>query len=375
MEILNLFYLQYIYFGPVFVIVLAISKFISKEKLRVNYFYSLSYIFMGLAMFQIVSYSTKSYQYYWLVSYFMIPVALVSPLLLYLRFRFLIQGKRIRIPVSSIIFIAVISLFILSGAIAGHRKTFTRENIELRPLLDSSFTVLPLYYKCVHVINFIAKIILGSGLLLLLARTRFLWEKKNTNSMMLARISYIFTILMFSTAVMLIIGDIVNFEFSKAAIAMVNTVTLGVFFASQYDPDYYVIFKHIKKKKKYESSKLKGIDVEAIIEKLNTIMTQNELYKEENITLGAVAKMTDINTQQLSEILNNKLNKSFNTYINDFKIDEAKKLLRGKPEYQVTRIALMAGFNTARTFNRVFRKSTGYTPQEYRKQSKGHKIY
>jgi hypothetical protein len=54
MEILNLFYHQYIFFGPLFVIVLAISKLISREKLTINYFYSLSYLFMGLAMFQIV---------------------------------------------------------------------------------------------------------------------------------------------------------------------------------------------------------------------------------------------------------------------------------------------------------------------------------
>ena len=68
--------------------------------------------------------------------------------------------------------------------------------------------------------------------------------------MVLARISFIFTILMFSTSVMLIIGDIISFAFSRAAIAMVNTVTLGVFFASQYDPSYYAIFKHVKKKEK-----------------------------------------------------------------------------------------------------------------------------
>ncbi len=367
MTLLEMFYLQYIYFGPFFVIVLAVSKFISKERLRINYFYSLSYLFMGLAMFQIVSYSAKSYPYYWYVSYFMIPVSMTSPLLLYLRFRFLIQGKPMRIPLPAVIYLAAIPLLILYGAAAGYKNDFTRGNIELRPLLDPSFMALPLFYKCVHLVNFTGKIILGSGLLLLLFRAKFLWERRNTGRMMLARISYLFTILMFSTAVMMIIGDIVSFEFSKAAIAMVNTVTLGVFFASQYDPTYYAIFKHVKKKKKYETSKIRGIDPESIIEKLNIVMAGEELYKEEDITIRKVADMMDINHQQLSEIINSSLHKSFSTYINDFKIAEAKKLLSQNTEYPITRIALMSGFNSARTFNRVFLKSTGVTPMDYRK--------
>jgi hypothetical protein len=46
---------------------------------------------------------------------------------------------------------------------------------------------------------------------------------------------------------------------------MVNTVTLGVFLASQYDTSYYGIFKHLKRRKKYAVSKVRGIDVESII--------------------------------------------------------------------------------------------------------------
>ncbi len=371
MEILNLFYHQYIFFGPLFVIVLALSKLISREKLTVNYFYSLSYLFMGLAMFQIVSYSTKAYPYYWCVSYCMIPVAITSPLLLYLRFRFLIQGKMMRIPAPVIIFLVAVPVIILAGPFVEGAENFVRNNIELRPLLDPSFMSLPLFYRCVHAINFLAKIILAAGLLLLIVRARFLWKRRNTAGTMLARISYIFTILMFSTAVMLIAGDLASFEFSKAAIAMVNTVTLGVFFASQYDPTYYAIFKHLKKRKKYESSKIRGIDIDAAIGRMNAIMLENDFYKEEEITLKKVAGLMNINPQQLSEILNSSLHTSFSTYVNDYKITEAKTLMMEHPDHQLTRIALMAGFNSTRTFNRAFMKREGLTPMDYRKRLAG----
>ena len=370
MELLNLFYIQYLYFGPFFVIVLAMSKLISKEKLMINYFYSLSYMFMGFAMFQIVSYSTKAYPYYWYISYYMIPLAICSPLLLYLRFRFLIQGKLMRIPLPLIIFLITIPLFILAGPVAGSRLNFVRENIELRPLFDESFLKLPFYYIIVHAINFIAKIVLSAGLLLLIIRTRFLWWKKNSENMMLARISYIFTILMFSTSVMLITGDLVDFEFSKAAIAMVNSVTLGVFFASQYDPSYYAIFKHLRHKKKYAVSKVRSLDVDSVIDRLNNMMIGSHLYMEEDLSIKTVAEMLNVNHQQLSEILNKELSRSFSSYVNDFKISEAKVLLKSEPELTITRIALMTGFNTVRTFNRVFSKSTGLTPMEYRRKKR-----
>ena len=367
MELLYLMYLQYIYFGPLFVIVLSLSKLISREKLKINYFYSLSYLFMGLAMFQIASYSTKAYPYYWYVSFYMIPIAIGSPPLLYLRFRFLIQGKMMHLPTSLIIFMLTIPLFIFAGPLLEYRVNFIKEYIELRPVFDPSFIMLPLYFKVVHMINFFAKIVLGAGLFRLIVRTRYLWEERDTDKIMLARLSYLFTILMFITSVLLIIGDLISFEFTKAAIAMINSVTLGVFFASQYDASYYGIFKHVKRKKKYAVSKVRGIDVKNTSSKLNEIMIERELYKEDNITLKNIAEIMGVNIQQLSEILNNDLKKSFNTYVNDFKVNEAKRLLVSEHEFTITHIALMSGFNNLRTFNRVFIKSAGCTPRDYRK--------
>jgi hypothetical protein len=117
MELLHKIYIQYLFFGPMFVIVLAAAKSISKQKLTINYIFSLSYLFMGLAMLQILSYSTKCFPGYAYVSYFMIPVSLTSPVLLYLRFRFLIQNRRVRWPAPLTAALVVIVFFLLAGAI------------------------------------------------------------------------------------------------------------------------------------------------------------------------------------------------------------------------------------------------------------------
>lgn len=369
MEILNSAYIQYIYFGPLFVTVLALSKLISKQKLRINYIYSLSYFVMALAMLQVISYSTKSYPGYYYVSHFLIPFTLINPIMLYIRFRFLIQGTTMRVSPVIVILLGAVIIFLAAGPVFIYSVPFTKEYIELRPLLDPSFHSLPIYFKTVHVINFLSKLILSAGLLTLLLKTIYLWKEIEKEKMMLARIAYISTIMMFMTSVLGVIGDAVNFEFCKAAVATVNTVTLGIFFVSQYDPDYYAIFKHIRQKKKYAVSKIQGINVESVIAELKKIMEEQHLYREENLSLKTVAGILNINHQQLSEIINKELNKSFSTYINDLKIEESKQLLRGDPDITILRIALMAGFNSVRTFNRAFFKNTGVTPMEYKKSN------
>ncbi len=368
MELISSLYTQYIYFGPLFVFVLSLSRLISKERLRVNYIYSLSYFVMGLGMVQVISFSLKPFPGYFYVSHFLIPFLYATPYFLYLRFRFLIQGGRMKISVSAILCFLSLYCFLFLG-ILPCMNDFVKENIELRPVFDPSFISLPLYFKVVHLLNFTGKFILSFGLLNLIIRTRALWKEEDKEIKMTARLAYVFTITMFITSLVGTAGDIFSFELSKASVAMVNTVTLGIFFASQYDPEYYVIFKHLRKKKKYASSKIRGLDVDSVIENLDRLMTESQLYRDENLSLGMVAEIMNINSQQLSEIINTGLNMTFNSYVNDFKLRDAKKLLLEEPDMTVLRISMMTGFNSVRTFNRAFLKNTGFTPLEYRKKN------
>jgi len=296
----------------------------------------------------------------------MIPLAIACPLLLYLRFRFLIQNQNIFWPFPFTIILASITIFLLTGPLIWQDE-FMRNYIELRPIFDESFMDLPFYFKMVHFCNFLIKLILSAGLINLLVTTAGLWNLKDPKDKMLARISYIFTILMFIMSIFLLTGDLLNFKLTMAGIAMGNTIIIGIFLASQYDSSYYAIFKHMENKKKYSISKLQGINTESIINNLNRIMIDKELFKDEDLSLNTLAKMLNINVHQLSEILNKDIKKSFSTYVNDFKINEARRLLISEPDIPIIRIALMVGFNSIRTFNRVFVKNTGRTPQKYRK--------
>jgi len=373
MEFLNILYHQYLFFGQFFMVVLAASQFISRHKLRINYIYLFSYLFMGLGIFQVLSYSTKAYPGYYFISYYLIPVSLGSSLLLYYRYRLIIEDSIRLKPAVFVTVLVSVFIFLAAGPFIINAE-FKREFIELRPILDPSFSSLPLFFRIVHLINFIPKIILSGGIFLLLIKNTDIWRSSSDPKIGIARLGYSYAASMIFTTLLLGAGDLFTFQLSKAAIFIVNTSTIGIFFTAQFDPDYYGVFTLLRKKAKYRVSKVKGMDVESVVVKLNRLMEEEHLYRDEDISLKDVADIMDMNIQQLSEILNRDVNKNFNTFINDYRVQEAKKLLADDETLPITHIALSVGFNSTTTFNRSFSRSTGVTPKEFRKMKAAKKI-
>jgi AraC-like DNA-binding protein len=99
-------------------------------------------------------------------------------------------------------------------------------------------------------------------------------------------------------------------------------------------------------------------------------MQQQKPYLNEGLNIEQLATMVDSNRHHLSQVLNEKLKKSFYDYINHYRVEEAKTLLAdpAKASYKIASIAYDAGFNSLSTFNDVFRKSTGVTPSQFKKQ-------
>ena len=71
----------------------------------------------------------------------------------------------------------------------------------------------------------------------------------------------------------------------------------------------------------------------------------------------------------LSQYLNEKINKSFSTFINELRIEKAKEFLTAKTNYTIEGIGYESGFKSKSTFFTAFKKHTGQTPLEYQKIS------
>jgi AraC-like DNA-binding protein len=76
-----------------------------------------------------------------------------------------------------------------------------------------------------------------------------------------------------------------------------------------------------------------------------------------------------MNRGQLSQLINDGLGDNFYDFVNKYRVDEVKRLMTDPKakNFNLLGIALEAGFKSKSTFNLIFKRFTGLTPSEYRK--------
>lgn len=89
-------------------------------------------------------------------------------------------------------------------------------------------------------------------------------------------------------------------------------------------------------------------------------------YYKSNIRAHEVADIINISPNYFSSLFNQQTGKSFNEYINDLRIEEAKTLLIETP-FKVHEIAELVGFKEYKYFVKVFKEFSNLTPMKYRK--------
>ena len=99
------------------------------------------------------------------------------------------------------------------------------------------------------------------------------------------------------------------------------------------------------------------------------LLDTEKIFRDGNLTLVSLAEKLNITPHQLSWIINDKMNQSFSTLINRHRIEDVKKRLAdgGNNDSTILEMALDSGFSTKTAFNRAFKKFTGLTPSQYRK--------
>jgi AraC-like DNA-binding protein len=112
-----------------------------------------------------------------------------------------------------------------------------------------------------------------------------------------------------------------------------------------------------------------------VLEKFTEHLQKSRAYLNQDVTISDIGEIIGIPVHQLSKALNLGLKKNFYQCINEYRVEEAKRLLTDErlDDRSVLMIGLEAGFNSKSTFNDVFKKIAGLTPSEYRKAEKNFK--
>ena len=126
------------------------------------------------------------------------------------------------------------------------------------------------------------------------------------------------------------------------------------------------IFKDLPEK--YSTKKIENEEANSLKLQLDTLMKEEELYKNTAIKLSDISVKIGVSSHKLSQFLNDNLGKSFATFLNEYRIEEAKKLLKENHKITLESIGFEAGFSSKSNFYATFKKVVGQTPAQYQKQ-------
>lgn len=126
-----------------------------------------------------------------------------------------------------------------------------------------------------------------------------------------------------------------------------------------------------KRLEKYKTSTLDPERADKIIPKLLHQMEEEKIFLNPDLTLGDLSQKLRIHYNHLSRIINERFGLSYNDFINNYRIDEAKRRLADPEDKKKTVSEIMydCGFYSKSVFNTAFKKFTGMTPSEYRKKN------
>lgn len=82
----------------------------------------------------------------------------------------------------------------------------------------------------------------------------------------------------------------------------------------------------------------------------------------EHITYQNAVQFMNMSDAYFSRYFKRQAGMTFSQYLNVVRIEKAVQLLDSAPTMKITDVMLRCGFNTIRSFNRVFRAVTGFTP-------------
>jgi AraC-like DNA-binding protein len=143
---------------------------------------------------------------------------------------------------------------------------------------------------------------------------------------------------------------------------------------SRYKTYKNKLYRHSLEPEKLTIEKPPLLDAETAdvyTDNLLRFIGEEEPFLIPNLSLRSLADQVEIHPNKLSWLLNERIGKNFNEFINHYRIEYFKKLAINPENSHISLLGLAyeSGFNSKTVFNTYFKKETGMTPKEYLKQN------
>jgi AraC-like DNA-binding protein len=125
----------------------------------------------------------------------------------------------------------------------------------------------------------------------------------------------------------------------------------------------------MEKKKKPVVAEMSADAVDQCTRLLTKAMEEDRLYLNPALNLDVLSAHTGLPSKTISAVLNQHMHKSFNEWINAYRIEAFKQKIcqTGMQRLTISAIASECGFNSQATFQRIFKQVEGITPSQYLK--------
>ena len=100
---------------------------------------------------------------------------------------------------------------------------------------------------------------------------------------------------------------------------------------------------------------------------ISSIMRYMQEHLSEEISLSVLAEVFYLNAQYISQLFKNEIGVGFLAYLTNIRIEKAKKLLLST-SLSATEISENIGYSDYRVFTKVFKKTEGITPTQFRRE-------
>lgn len=292
-------------------------------------------------------------------------IFLIGPAL-YLHVRQLIEPASKSNPTSRRHFLpALLSIILMSLLFANRSAIASYDNITLLKFLAFGFILLQVVHLLVYIfrarkyIHRQASNINKYTSALILINTA--WVKQ------LAIISSIFSIVIMVMYLLIISGGYyaINNSADILYLMLVAIIVVSIILKSWRQPE--VISGFYQDTEKYKTSGLKAADVDLIKEKMRTLIEEEQVFLQPELSLQQLANRLELPAHQLSQLINQEYQLNFSHFINEWRISYAVAQIKNGAHKTTTLegIAYESGFNSRSTFSRAFKKKIGCSPKQF----------
>ena len=129
-------------------------------------------------------------------------------------------------------------------------------------------------------------------------------------------------------------------------------------------------FSKIRQIKKYKNIKIGEAELRHYHFNLTQLMTEHKHWLDPAFSLSKLSEISGIPNHIVSRIINELEKVNFATYVSNYRIEEAKRLLDDPINYHLTIAAIAndCGFHSLSSFNRAFKRRVNLTPSQYRRR-------